>query len=344
LALSGSEAFGRVQEARLRRAAPVWNNALSGGQVGVAQTRLMARVAANPRIRRDVLVEGVWNLMIDAMEVPYGEFERLALTWESLADPIGTVERAERNHQRRTATVRQALDGGWSLHATFDEVGGPEFLEIFSWYVDREFERDWAEAAGRVDHVTPELLRRTDAQRRSDALLEMALAAAACPPDAARPLPTVNFLTDEASARAAADNDLLDASSYRDVIARTDRGHPVDPHAIIGVSMWALIRRVVTDSRGVVIDLGRTSRLFTGFARTAVMLLRPTCIWPGCDHPHQWCHADHLRSWTTRGPTSPDNGAPLCARHNSFKERGFRITRHSDGRWRITGPDGVDVC
>ena len=62
--------------AKLRQAVSVWNNALAGGQVGVAQTRPMARIAANPRIEPDVLTEGVWNLMADAMDVPDHEFER----------------------------------------------------------------------------------------------------------------------------------------------------------------------------------------------------------------------------------------------------------------------------
>ena len=302
LQLSGSEAHGRVQEAKLRRAVRVWNHALSGGQVGVAQTRLMARIAANPRIAADTLAAGARELMIDAMD--------------------------------------------WGLHATFDDVGGPEFLEIFSWYVDREFDRDWKEATRQLGegNVDVTKLCRTEAQRRSDALLEMARAAAACPPDRTRPLPTVNFLLDEATARAAADGDVVSPLDYRDVISRTDRGHRVDPNAIIGVSLWAMIRRVVTDSKGVVIDLGRTSRLFTGYAREAVMLLEPTCIWPGCDQPHSWCHADHLTSWSTRGPTDTDNGAPLCARHNSLKERGFTITRDIDGRWHITAPDGTIIC
>ena len=346
LQLSGAEAYGRVQEARLRRAVRVWNNALAGGQVGVAHTRLMARIAANPRIEPEVLTAGVWNLMADAMDVSYLEFERRALTWEALADPIGAADRAERNRQRRNAVMHQHTDGGWDLHANFDEVGGPEFLEVFSWYVDREFNADWAAATqefgdGGVD-VTK--LRRTEAQRRSDALLEMARAAAACPPDRTRPLPTVNFLLDESSAATVADNDLIDPADYRDVVSRTDRGHRVNPNAIIGVSLWALIRRVVLDSKSVVIELGRTQRLFTGHARDAVMLLEATCIWPGCDQPHTWCHADHLTSWSTRGPTNPDNGAPLCARHNYLKELGFTITRDDHGHWHITGPDGTPIC
>jgi hypothetical protein len=172
----------------------------------------------------------------------------------------------------------------------------------------------------------------------------MARAAAACPPGRTRPLPTVNFLLDEHSAHAAADGTPIDPLTYRDITARTDRGHRVDPAAIIGVSLWAMIRRVVTDSQRVVIELGRTSRLFTGYAREAVMLLEPTCIWPGCEHPHTWCHADHLTSWSTRGPTNPHNGGPLCGRHNYLKELGFIVTRDHNGHWHITAPDGTQIC
>lgn len=346
LQLSGSEAHGRVQEARLRRAVGVWNNALAAGQVGVAQTRLMARIAANPRIEPDVLTRGVWQLMVDAMDCSYVEFERRALTWEALADPVGAAEKLERNRQRRTASVHQNSDGSWNLNAVFDDVGGPEFLEIFCWFVDREFDRDWNDALLRLGegNVDVSKLRRTEAQRRSDALLEMARAAAACPPDRTRPLPTVNFLLDPTSASAAADGHAIDPLDYRDLTSRTDRGHRVNPHAIIGVSMWSLIRRVVTEADGVVIELGRARRLFTGFAREAVMLLEPTCIWPGCDQPHTWCHADHLTRWTTRGPTNPDNGAPLCPRHNYLKEQGFTVYRGDDGRWHIIAPDGTDIC
>jgi len=128
------------------------------------------------------------------------------------------------------------------------------------------------------------------------------------------------------------------------VVSRTDRGNRVNPNAIIGVSLWALIRRVVIDSKSVVIELGRTQRLFTGHARDAVMLLEATCIWPGCDHPHNWCHADHVTSWSARGPTNPDNGAPLCARHNHLKEHGFTIYRDNHGHWHLTAPDGTIIC
>jgi hypothetical protein len=73
----------------------------------------MARIAANPRIPADVLVDGVWELMADAMDVSYVEFERRALTFEALADPLGAAEKAERNrthpHSEHPPTVRWQL-------------------------------------------------------------------------------------------------------------------------------------------------------------------------------------------------------------------------------------------
>jgi hypothetical protein len=306
----------------------------------------MARIAANPRIEPDVVARGVWELMVDAMDLPYIDFERRARTWEMLADPDGAAEKLERNARRRVANIHHNSDGSWRFNALLDDVGGAEFLEIFCWYVDREFDIDWNEARRRLGdgNVDVTALRRTDPQRRADALLAMARAAAACPPDRNRPLPTVNFLLDADTAAATANGNPLDPDNYRNVTARTDRGHPVNPTAIIGVSLWALIRRVVIDAKGAVIDLGRTQRLFTGSAREAVMLLEPTCIWPGCDQPHSWCHADHITSWTERGPTNPDNGTPLCPRHNYLKELGFTIHRDDHGRWHITAPDGTRIC
>ena len=48
--LTGSEAHGRIQTMRMFDLLPTWAAAARSGEVGVAQTRLMARVAANPRI------------------------------------------------------------------------------------------------------------------------------------------------------------------------------------------------------------------------------------------------------------------------------------------------------
>ena len=103
------------------------------------------------------------------------------------------------------------------------------------------------------------------------------------------------------------------------------------------------VRRVVTDSAGVVIHLGRRQRLFTGNACDAVLLASTTCIWPGCERPSSRCQADHITDWQHHGRTDPDNGAPLCPHHNRAKNRGFTVRRDDDGTWHTHRADGTEI-
>ncbi len=122
-------------------------------------------------------------------------------------------------------------------------------------------------------------------------------------------------------------------------------GHPIHPSEIVAAAMVGYVRRVVMSRTGVVLDMGRRARLFTGARRTAIALTNATCVWAGCHVPVTSCQSDHLEGWAapTRGPTSPQNGAPLCGKHNRFKERGFRIHRDPNGRWHTIRPDGTEI-
>ncbi len=103
------------------------------------------------------------------------------------------------------------------------------------------------------------------------------------------------------------------------------------------------VRRVVLDSAGNVIDLGRRRRLFEGAAREAVFLQAIRCIWPGCVDPAGRCQADHIDDWQHGGATRPANGAPLCGRHNRWKNRGYTVWRDAEGNWRTYRPDGTEI-
>ena len=110
------------------------------------------------------------------------------------------------------------------------------------------------------------------------------------------------------------------------------------------------VRRTVIDSRGVVVDLGRRERLFTGAAADAARALATRCEHPGCTLPTAWCQIDHLTEWEDHGPTDQNNAAIMCGHHNRHKHRSkltARRDRHGhiqlqrrDGTW-IT-PTGVD--
>ncbi|HEY5927823.1 MAG TPA: hypothetical protein VIV11_39325, partial [Kofleriaceae bacterium] len=107
--------------------------------------------------------------------------------------------------------------------------------------------------------------------------------------------------------------------------------------------MWGQVRRVVVDSAGVVINMGRRRRLFTGNARQAILLQSSRCVVAGCAAPIRHCQADHLTEWGRLGHTNGPNGAPLCGRHNRVKNTGYRVHRDDHGFWHTYRPDGTEI-
>jgi hypothetical protein len=342
--LSGPEAHRRVQTARLHTALPAWGDAEAEGDVGVAQSELMARVVANPRLPAVIVERDAPALLDDAIALPYADFERHVRTWEALADPDGDRTRNDRQHANRDVRLRPRPEGGWTIAGDLAELAGCEFMEIFSWFCQAEWQADWADARNRLGEAADTAdLSRTEPQRRADALLAMARAAASTPPDAQPPRPTTNVLIDAESFEAHLRGETPDPATYRSVVVRTQTGRRLHPDDAVNAALIGHIRRVVYDSSGTVIDLGRRSRLFRGSSRDAVMLLFTSCVWIGCDRPVAWCDADHSLGWKAHGATVPRNGGPLCGGHNHLKERGFRVFRDDDGDWRTIGPDGIEL-
>ena len=96
------------------------------------------------------------------------------------------------------------------------------------------------------------------------------------------------------------------------------------------------------DTAGVVINLGRKVRLFTGSAGEAAKLQGTRCLWPGCGRHRT--HIDHTRDWQFEGPTDAVNAGPMCPRHDRHKNHGYSVWRDSHGRWHTYRPDGTEVC
>ncbi len=67
---------------------------------------------------------------------------------------------------------------------------------------------------------------------------------------------------------------------------------------------------------------------FTGDPHEAVVLKSTSCVFPFCDRPARICDNDHVEA-APDGPTTVENGAPLCRRHH-------RVKTH--GRWRLRQP------
>jgi len=105
---------------------------------------------------------------------------------------------------------------------------------------------------------------------------------------------------------------------------RSTGGIPIDPADAVAASVIGLVRRVVIGAVGVVVDLVRRSRIFTGSTRQAAILQAALdaagyCAWAGCTHRR--CQIDHTLAWSRAGPTTVANSGPLCPDHNRWKTR-----------------------
>jgi hypothetical protein len=122
-------------------------------------------------------------------------------------------------------------------------------------------------------------------------------------------------------------------------------GRPLDPTEVVVATLIGQVRRVVVGADGVVLDMGRKARCFTGARQLAVRLADRSCNWTGCQVPSSECQCDHVDGFNgpDQGRTSPGNGAPECGRHNRFKERGFTTVRDRTGRWHVFRPDGTEI-
>ena len=369
--VSPGEASRRVRAARCLSNLDTVNAAYATGNLGVEQLDVIARLHANARVR-DPLIDAQDILVEDAQSASYRDFRALAQEWERLADIEGSLDDTERHHANRQASLHQDFDGSWTLTGGFGAAQGVAIAEIFERFVRLETDADWEKAkAEHGEGACIEHLPRTDRQRRADALWNVFVTAAATPPGAQRPEPLVDIIItqtefEEAVARSAGaktntdgpnhdtnDGGPTDSGSPIDTGGPVDhrhrrcstlQGHPIDPADAYAAAMIGHIRRVVLNAQGVVINLGRRARLFTGGARDAALLAHPRCVWVGCDQTGAHNQIDHSNDWQHHGPTNQDNAGPLCRFHNRWKStHGYRTWRDPTGTWHTYHPNGHEI-
>jgi hypothetical protein len=171
-------------------------------------------------------------------------------------------------------------------------------------------------------------------------LAAMAARSVSVPADAVTPEPLVTIICDAATIHEAVTGDEpVEPIDPRTRACETTDGFAIPPGDVLAAMWWGQVRKVLVDPHGVVVNWGRTRRLFTGAARDAVLVRSRRCVWPGCRVQTGRCQADHLTEWHHHGHTDQANGAPLCRHHNRFKHRtGTRITLQPDGTWHTQLP------
>jgi hypothetical protein len=345
-----------LRTGRLLREHPEIAESLAAGELGVAQAHLLGEARAHPRCG-DQFAEIAEALVEAARTLKFSELETLIGSWIAAADMDGANRDAAEAHAGRDAFIHVGRDG-FLFEAKGSALTGSAIKEVLERFTQAEFDKDWAWAKEEFgEAATGAQLPRSDRQRRADALMAVFEAAVCVPADARAPEPVVNLVGDAATfAKVLAIYFGLPIDAATDEVVRelvplsrrrcaTTSGVPVAPNDLLAAAIVGHVRRVVLDSRSVVIDLGRTRRLFTGAARFAAHFGRSRCYWPGCEVPAARCQTDHLEEWQHHGTTSPGCGAPGCPHHNRFKtNRGYRVTRSADGGLHVVRPDGTEVA
>lgn len=343
------------------------------GRVGHAQMAVFGRLFGNRRVR-DRLPEFTPTLLGDAEQLGFDQFEICVASFVAQADEDGAHQDRDTAVEHRNAHV--LLNGAELDLAAVggDPITATELQNIHREFEQIEFEADIAaraeehgEDAGNQD------LARTAAQRRFDAVVAIFRAAAsvlrnqaeggARPTLVSAPV-VVNVVIDDASfqqmlASAGLLPSLTDLrgelgeftallnhpAELRDRRCETADGVPVHPHDVLRAVLNGYVRRMVVDSNGVVVDMGRAARLFTGPAREAAMLLTRTCEHPGCDLPADFCEVDHAVEWVSGGGgTDQENARVLCGRHNRWKsQNNWQSKRATNGRTYTIRDDGTVV-
>ena len=318
------------------------------GGLGVAQMHALAAVTANPRVQQH-LAGGEELLVGQAAVLDFDDYATLLATWERVADADGAHNDSQRVHRNRTASASIVGDQLF-LNAVCGTAQGVQIKEILEAFAGTEWAADWD--AGLLAHgnaMCPQLMERTDTQRRMDALLAIFLKAAGAFAEPTGTAFTVNIVVSqpvlEHNLLTLLSNDpvaLLDPNlpGHR---CETNTGVAIDPHDMLVAAAIGHVRRVVIDSAGVVTDMGRKQRLFTGALRDAVLMHSRWCIWPGCHRPATQCDADHLLPWANAGPTNTHNGGPICNYHNRWKATGYTTWRDPQGHWHHRRPNGTEI-
>jgi hypothetical protein len=113
-------------------------------------------------------------------------------------------------------------------------------------------------------------------------------------------------------------------------------GGPVSAETARKLACEGGIIPAVLRSDGVVLDMGRRTRLATRYQRLALLHRYGGCAAPSCDRPFEWCHMHHITGWEHGGKTDLDELIPVCTRHHSQIHDGRLVIERVDGEdcWR----------
>lgn len=372
MSMARSDAHRAVRRGHAIDAYPLLESAWKNHRLTGAHVDRFARlIDDNPDVEN--LLDRDASLLIDtASDLTPEEFQKLCNRWRDLADPDAAYARWCRRHERRHLSMAHDLEGSLLFQGRIDGADGEVFFQAIAKRENELFLADWAAAKDELGRTpTVSELSRTSAQRRLDALADLVRRGSGVTVDGepeSKADITIDYVLDHYTAQEALDRVFgtvgdggpvdrlasptsiprspgVDTAAAFDPMrfCETFDGRSIPPEVIIRDAFRARIRRVVFEGPSVVVDAGRSRRLFDGPQRNLVKLRDRRCRHPFCNVVHWRCEIDHVDAHVDGGATDPGNAALLCDVHHDEKSRGQTVVRagpkgrlewfRSDGHW-----------
>ncbi|MCU1352819.1 MAG: endonuclease [Acidimicrobiales bacterium] len=320
--VSRADAHRQVRMARRLAAMPLTTAALDAGEVGTTKAAMLAR-ACRPEVAK--AFAGAEAMLVGhAKEFTVDQFGHVLRRWTRVNRP----DRDPGDRDRSEVYLSPTYGGVHDLRGRLDGEEGVIVRRALDALVREQLDAERDRSDGVV--CTP-------AQRRAEALVEMAKRAGAVAAGCgAMPRPTLLAICDLGILA----GDQGEAAPFGSV-CEIDGIGPIPGDTARRLACNAQIFDVTIAADGKVLDVGRSRRLATAAQRKALLVRDQRCVFPGCDREADWCEAHHIDHYEHGGPTDLANLCLLCSRHHHLVHEGrFGLRRQPDGALRFTRPDG----
>jgi len=295
----------RVNEARALRLLPRTAGAFQEGSIASEHVRVITRL--HKGATEEPVEQGEDLLIKQAKKLRFSEFVRAVAYFEQVVNPDGADASEEERRNQRDVYLGESLGGMWFGGMTLDPISGTIVFRVLNRIEKEMFEEDWAEAKERLGREPkPHELSRTSAQRRADALVEMAIRSETAPADGRRPEPLFSVL--------------VGLPKLLERMCQLEEGGPIAPGAFFPWMDSAYFERAIF-TPGKRVEVSIQSRLFTGATRRAIELRDRQCTHEFCEEPAVNCQVDHIKMYSQGGLTTQENGRLLCAFHNRLRNQ-----------------------
>ena len=311
--LGGRAASRQVHLARdLHRRLPMTAAALAAGTITPAHARAMADGARD--LPDQVVLDGEAALLDAAPTSTRCSSPRSWPGGGPTSTPNSSSDDAERQRERRHLYAAVTYGGVVDIKGMLDTEGGATVLAALSALA----------GPGGGDDA------RTAAQRRADALVELARRALDCAdlPESGGEKPHVNVTVD------------IQTLTSGDGNADLDWTGPIPAETALRLACDAGISRVLLAGDSQPLDIGRRTRTIPPALRRALTIRDRHCQYPACDRPAAWCDGHHARHWANGGDTALPNLILLCRFHHTYvHDKHLTITRDPEGTVTFHPPD-----